>query len=54
MSTMRRFWFSAFRRLFSRSVSGTTENVYKMDNTTVAHTITLDSATAPTSAKMAT
>lgn len=46
--------FSMLRRLFSRSVSGTTETVFAMDNTTPAHTITLDSATNPTSAKQAT
>jgi hypothetical protein len=52
--TIRRMMFSKLRHLFSRSVSGTTETIYKMDNTTTAHTITLDSPTSPTSAKQAT
>lgn len=42
------------QRLYSRSVASTTETVFQQDNATTAHTITLDSASAPTSAKQAT
>jgi hypothetical protein len=45
--------FSLVRRMFSRSVSGTTETVYDFDNTTAVHTITLNSSTSPTSALQA-
>ena len=42
------------QRLYARSVASTTETVLKQDGSTTAHTITLNSSTAPTSAIQAT